>query len=157
MSLMSCASRASTWKGYHYFLEHKVKMVQKINDSQYDGAVSGSNGEVYSVHIDLVHPRKSSCNCPHAAGRRIICKHMIALFFTVYPLEAERYIEEVIDYEREAERQEEEAERLAEEEEDKVLSFVDGLDRAEMREILLRLLFEGPEWQWERFIREYIP
>ncbi len=23
--------------------------------------------------------RKSKCNCPHADGRRVICKHMIAL------------------------------------------------------------------------------
>ncbi|NMB97839.1 MAG: hypothetical protein GYA02_14710 [Clostridiaceae bacterium] len=38
--------------------------------------------------INIVHPRKSKCNCPHADGRRVICKHMIALYFTVFPKEA---------------------------------------------------------------------
>ncbi|MBQ8555274.1 MAG: SWIM zinc finger family protein [Clostridia bacterium] len=149
MSLMSCASGASTWRGYNYFLERRAKITQRISNAQYDGIAMGSNNAEYSVHIDLEHVRKSSCNCPHADGKRIICKHMIALFFTAFPLEAKKYNEELIAYEREAELQ-------AEEDECKVLSFVSGLKKVELQEILMQLLYNGPEWQWDKFIREYI-
>lgn len=45
---------------------------------------------------------------PHADGRCVICKHMVALFFAVFPNEVEKYIEEVEEYEREeAQRMEE--------------------------------------------------
>ena len=53
----------------------------KSGDSTYKGDVSGSNEENYNVHIDKLHPRKSVCNCSIAGGRRVVCKHMIALFF----------------------------------------------------------------------------
>ena len=149
MSLMSCSSGTSVWRGYNYFLEHKAKITKRINNTQYDGTVTGSNDAAYSVHIDLEHVRKSSCNCPHADGKRIICKHMIALFFTAFPLEAKKYHETQIAYEREAELQ-------AEEDECKVLSFISGLKKVELQEILMQLLYDGPEWQWDKFIREYI-
>ena len=149
MSLMSCSSGTSVWRGYNYFLERKAKITKRINNTQYDGTVTGSNDAEYSVHIDLEHVRKSSCNCPHADGKRIICKHMIALFFTAFPLEARKYNEKLIAYEREAELQ-------AEEEECKVLSFISGLKKVELQEILMQLLYDGPEWQWDKFIREYI-
>lgn len=40
----------------------------------------------------MEHPRKSICNCPHADGRRVICKHMIALLFTASPEAANKHI-----------------------------------------------------------------
>lgn len=40
----------------------------------------------------MEHPRKSKCNCPHADGRRVICKHMIALLFTASPEAANKHI-----------------------------------------------------------------
>ena len=39
----------------------------------------------------MEHPRKSKCN-PHADGRRVICKHMIALLFTASPEAANKHI-----------------------------------------------------------------
>lgn len=149
MSLMTCASGESTWRGYNYFLERRATITKKINLSQYDGTVAGSGNSHYDVHIDLEHVRKSSCNCPYADGKRIICKHMIALYFAAFPLEAKKYNEELIAYEREAELQ-------AEEDESKVVAYVNSLKKAELQEILMRLLYEGPEWQWDRFVREYI-
>lgn len=149
MSLMTCASGESIWRGYNYFLERRATITKKINLSQYDGTVAGSGSRCYDVHIDLEHARKSVCNCPYADGKRIICKHMIALFFTAFPLEAKKYNEELIAYEREAELQ-------TEENQSKVLAYVNSLKKAELREILMRLLYEGPEWQWNRFIREYV-
>lgn len=55
-----------------------------LGDGSYDGQVSGSSNQVYLVHTDKIHPRKSTCNCSSAAGR-VICKHMIALYFTAEP------------------------------------------------------------------------
>lgn len=50
--------------------------------------------------ISLDYPRKSHCDCLHAAGRRIICKHMVATYFEIFPSEAKQMYEEQQAYER---------------------------------------------------------
>lgn len=149
MSLLSCASGQSAWRGYDYYLNRKVKVIKRISSSQFQGEASGSNGEIYEVFIDVEHPRKSSCTCPHAAGKRIVCKHQIALFFAAFPLEATKYYREVVEYEQEQEQ-------LREEEENKVINYIDSLTKEQLQQVLLQFLFEGPEWQYDKFIREYI-
>ena len=57
----------------------------------------------YRTIIDVLHPRKSQCNCPFADGRRVICKHMVALLFTELPNEAEAYMLEIEESEKEEE------------------------------------------------------
>lgn len=59
--------------------------------------VASSNNK-YVVHIDKKHPRKSKCNCPFADGRRVVCKHMIALYFTAEPQAALVELEERRNY-----------------------------------------------------------
>ena len=44
--------------------------------------------------------KKIKVHCPHADGRRVICKHMIALYFTVFPKEAKNFITEAQEYEK---------------------------------------------------------
>lgn len=83
MGLMELASGNSLWRGFDYYEGHKVKFWKKVNDTVYTGVINGSNGVKYNVCIDTAHPRKSTCNCPFADCRRVICKHMIALLFTV--------------------------------------------------------------------------
>ena len=85
MGLIEMASGNSVWCGMDYYERKMVCSWKKSGEETYDGVVSGSEGNKYSVHIDKMHPRKSSCNCPFAEGRRIICKHMIALLFTAEP------------------------------------------------------------------------
>ena len=85
MGLMELASGNSLWRRLDYYEGHKVKSWEKVDASVYTGVVNGSNGAKYNVYIDTAHPRKSVCNCPFAEGRRVICKHMIALLFTVQP------------------------------------------------------------------------
>lgn len=149
MSLMTCASGESIWRGYNYYLEHRASITRQLSASQYDGTVSGSNGSQYDVHIDLEHARKSACSCPHAHGRRIICKHMISLFFTAFPSEARKYQEELEAYARLVEQMEQDDEM-------KLHAFVCGLSKSELEELLLDLLYTGPEWQWDRFIQDHI-
>lgn len=65
--------------------------------------MKGSHANSYHVKINIAHIRQSQCDCPHANGKRIICKHMVALFFTAFPKEAANYKAEVDQYETEEE------------------------------------------------------
>ena len=142
MSLMTASSEASRWRGYEYFKAKKVFDIHEIEDGRYSALVSGTESIPYSVTIDLNHVRQS-------AGRRVICKHMIAVFFTVFPMAAEQYYSDVLQAEEEWEDYQE---ALSE----KLVKFVRSLKKAEAQELLLEFLDTGPEWQWERFIRDHI-
>ena len=84
MGLLDLASGASAWRGYEYYKEGSVLLKKKITDHEYSGTLRGSGNKHYDVFIDIEHPRKSHCNCPHANGKRIICKHQVALYFSVF-------------------------------------------------------------------------
>ena len=140
MSIMSSASGASIWRGYEYYKAKKVKSFTKISDDEYEGIVLGSGKEPYHVKINTAHIRQSKCNCPYAGGKRIICKHMVALFFTAFPTEAENYIKEVEEYER----QEDEREK---EHYDEVEKYVYGLSKEELRNELIGYIIESEENQ----------
>lgn len=104
MGILDIASGNSIWRGYNYYEEKKVLSFEKINDTLFKGVVSGSSNEPYNVTLDTAHPKRSICNCPHAEGTRRICKHKIALYFTIFPDEAERLIDEARAYEEEEEQ-----------------------------------------------------
>ncbi len=148
MGLLECASYASVWRGYDYFKDNKVLSFEKLEECVFAAIVAGSTNEPYSVEIHIEHPRKSKCNCPHANGKRIVCKHMIATYFTAFPKEAEKFYTDVIAYQAEAEKREEE---LA----DKVCQYVWKMKKDELQQAFLEMLFDGPEWQFDRFIREH--
>ena len=135
MGLIDLASSNSLWRGIDYYQSKNVKKIKKISDDEYNSIVSGT--EEYNVHIDINHPRKSTCTCPFADGRRVICKHMVATFFTIYPKEAERIIKEEQEYE-------EEEERLFEEHLEEVREYVNGLTEDEVRALLIDKLMD--EW-----------
>lgn len=149
MSLLSSASMASCWRGYEYFRQKKVLKLDPLGEMRYQGTVSGSGPSAYTTIIDLGHLRRSSCNCPYAEGKRIICKHMVATFFAAFPEEAEKYYAEVL-------ANEEEAGRYQEELYGKLVKYVRGLKKKEAQDKLLETLGTGPEWLWERFIRDNI-
>ncbi len=138
MSMMSSASAASLWRGYEYYKDKKVKSLLKLSDDEYEGEVSGSQKEPYRTKIDVAHIRQSKCNCPHADGKRVICKHMIALFFTAFPKEAENYIKEVEAYEREEEEREKEHYK-------EIRTYVYGLSKDELRQELINYIMESEE------------
>ena len=148
MGLLDLASGNSLWRGYDYFEQKKVQSIHQIGDGCYEGDVSGSGQKLYHVTINLPHPCTSKCNCPHADGKRIICKHKVALYFTVFPEEAKRFYEEVIAAQEEEEQRQEELEN-------KLITFVSKMKKDELQQALLEILFDGPEWQYERFMREH--
>ena len=95
VGLIEIASNNSVWRGMDYYENKKILSWHKAEDGTYNGVVSGQEGKDYSVHIDKIHPRKSTCNCPFADGRRVVCKHMIALYFTAEPDAAKDFMRRV--------------------------------------------------------------
>ena len=135
MGLIEIASGDSVWRGMDYYENHKVVSWNKSGDSTYEGVVSGSNGERYNVHIDKLHPKKSICNCAFADGRRVICKHMIALYFTAEPDVVKVFLKQVDEWEHEEE--ERQKQHL-----DDLRKYINGLSKAELRERLYDALVE---------------
>lgn len=146
---MTVASGASIYKGYEYYKAGRVLTAENIGEGIYCGTVAGNGGNQYQVTIDINHAKKSHCNCPHADGRRVICKHMIALFFTLFPQEAEQYWAELEAYW-------EEEDRLYEREKKELDRFIRSLTKVQLQDMLTEILYNGPEWQYRNFIDSYI-
>mgnify|MGYP004513058677 CR=1 FL=1 len=149
MGLLNLASVTSAWRGYEYYKAGNVLTKIKLSETEYKGVLQGSDNKRYEVFIDIEHPRKSHCNCPHAKGKRIICKHQVALYFSVFPREAEKYYKEVLEYEEEEERRQEELDK-------KVVAYIKSLSKDELRQTLYEVLYDGADWVFERFVREHI-
>ena len=138
MGLIENSSGNSVWRGMDYYENKKVLSWDKSGNDTYDGTVSGSDGKIYSVHIDKAHPRRSVCNCAFAEGRRVVCKHMIALYFTAEPSAAEQFLEQVKEWEKE------EDERVGQHYND-FRKYVNSLSKAELQEHLYNALVELEE------------
>ena len=142
MGLLEIASGNSVWRGYDYYEAWKVLSKEKINDNLYCGTVAGSQKTSYEVTIDLKHPKRSICNCPHAEGSRRICKHKVALYFSIFPEAADRII-------KEAEEWEAEEERRRQKEYQEIEQYVNSLSKQELRdELLWRLIDEKENRRW---------
>lgn len=148
MGLLECASGTSVWRGYDYFKDKKVSNLAETGSGIWTADVAGTAKEPYHVEIHVDHPRKSVCNCPHANGKRIVCKHMVATYFTAYPEEAELFYK---DYLRALEEAQAEEDALY----DSVSEYVRCMKKSDLQQTLLELLFDGPDWQFDKFVREH--
>ena len=92
MGMLEICSYNSYWRGLDYFESKRVKALSMINQNEYEADVKGT--KIYHVHLDIEHPKKSSCTCPHAAGKSTICKHKVAVYFSIFPNEAQKAIDE---------------------------------------------------------------
>ena len=149
MSILTVASGQSVYRGYEYYKAKKVQRMERVGEGEISASVYGSGGSVYDVQINVDHPRKSQCTCPRAAGKQIVCKHMVAVYFTAFPTEAQKYIRELEEYWEEEERREQETE-------ERLIAYVRKTKKGEAQAALLQLLFDGPEWQYDRFVEEYL-
>ena len=138
MGLIETASANSIWRGMDYYEARKIISWEKTGTFAYDGIVSGSEGNKYTVHIETNHPRRSTCNCPFAEGRRVVCEHMIALYFTAEPEAADNFLKQVEEWE--AEEQEREKQHYED-----LRKYVNQLSKAELRERLYNALVELEE------------
>ena len=136
MGLLEIASGNSFWRGYDYYESGKVLSGIRINDQKYQGKVKGSEDNIYDVVLDLKHPKKSTCTCLYAEGTRRVCKHKVALFFSIFPDEAEKAI-------KEAESWEHQEEERRKEEQEEIERYVNTLSKQELRdELIWRLIQE---------------
>ena len=140
MGILSLASGKSLDRGYQYFIDQKVLSFSQKDENCYCGTVSGSNHSEYEVEVNIAHPRKSHCNC----------QHIVALYFTVFPEEAEEYI-------REMEALWQQAEEIQEYREERIMECIRNLDRMELEEALSSFLLSGPDWQMDEFLNIYDP
>ena len=138
MGFFEVASGKSLWRGYDYYKDGNVKSCNEVSNGRYKGIVEGSSGEAYDVTLDVAHPKRSTCTCPHAEGTRRICKHKAALYFTVFPDEADRLV-------RLAEEYEEEEERRREGELKDIRKYVNSLTKEQLREELFWRLCDEAE------------
>ena len=152
MKLLNLSSNDSFWRGVDYHHEKKVKSWKQIDKDEYYGEVGGSHGEVYHVQIDIEHPRRSTCDCPFANGRRVICKHMVALNFAIFP-EKEKQMMEYIEEQNEKYKQELENEK--EEKRRSIRKYVMSLSKAELREELISRMICDMEDDYNDYNRWY--
>ena len=144
MGIISLASGSSCWRGLNYYKEKRVVELNKINENEYSSFVKGTNN--YNVHLDIDHPRKSSCDCPLANGKRIICKHIVATYFSAKP-------EEATNFENEQDRLQEKYEKYQEEIYYKVIKYINKMSKNELIEELIHVFDYGPEWIYDDFVR----
>ena len=138
MGLIEIASGNSVWRGMDYYENKKVVSWKKTDEHTYSGTVAGSSGNTYTVSVNTEHPRKSICSCPFAEGRRVVCKHMIALYFTAEPNAAADFLKQVEEWE------EEEAEQKKQHYKD-LEKYVKSLSKAELQQLVLNALIESEE------------
>lgn len=148
MSILTVASRKSAWRGYEYYIDNKVQLVKKFDETHFGGVVSGSESEPYIVTIDIKRPKKSTCDCPFANGLKV-CKHMVATYFTAFP-------EEAINYKAEIDQAIEEDEKYREELPGRIEKYINKLNKTQLKDLALNLIYELPEWEFERFVRDNI-
>jgi len=144
MGIISSASGLSCWRGLDYYKNKKIKNIKKISDIEYTSIVSGN--EEYSVYLNVKNPRKSTCNCPLANGKRIICKHIVATYFNVIPGSAK-------EFEEEQNRLQEKYEEYQENEYKNVIKFINKMSKRELIEELIHVFDYAPEWIYDDFIK----
>lgn len=138
MAFYSAASNASLWRGVDYYETGKVVDFSKSGERTISGTVEGSEGNRYSVDIDLDHPKRSTCTCPFAAGRQVVCKHMVALYFASTPGSYERLLKDVEEAETLHQLQEE---RWKEETRDAIEEAVSKLSEKGAKERLADMMY----------------
>ena len=139
MKLLNLASNNSFWRGVNYHHENRIVSWKNFDENTYQGKVKGSDNAVYDVTIDLAHPRKSVCNCPFAEGRRVICKHMVALNLGIFPEKEQQ----MLDYiEEQNQMYEQQYEEEMKEREAEIVEYVMRLSKAELRQMLIQRMID---------------
>ena len=139
MKLLNLASNKSFWRGIDYHHENRIISWNEVGNNCFQGKVKGSNNSIYDVMIDTEHPKRSVCNCPFAAGRRVICKHMVALYLGIFPEKEQQMMDHI---EEQNQLYEEEYEQEMQEREAEIIEYVMSLSKAELREKLIRRMID---------------
>ena len=166
MGLIEMASGNSVWCGMDYYERKMVCSWKKSGEETYDGVVSGSEGNKYSVHIDKMHPRKSSCNCPFAEGNRKVCKHKIAIYISAFPEKAEEYYKSLKSYDEPEFDDDYDDDYFDEDDEfdedfrevvcDILNHRISKMTKSEAQSALYDIIESAPEWMLRDFVNNWI-
>ena len=85
---------------------------------------------------------------PLANGKTIICKHIVATYFTVVPNSAK-------EFEEEQNRLQEEYGEYRENQYENTIKYIKRMNKKELVDEVIRLLDYAPEWVYEHFVREH--
>lgn len=149
MKLYEYARKLSLERGLNYYESGKVESVNVISNDEYSGIVKGSKDRQYEVTIDLINHIKSTCNCPHAAGNDIMCKHKVALYFSVFPNDA-------IELRRKTTKTEQQKDLYFKSLQSRIFDFLDDATEDELRKILYSIVKRYKVRKLEIFIRRNI-
>ena len=141
MGIRGICSYNSYWRGLDYFESKRVKNITRVNKNEYDADVEGR--ELYHVHIFTNHPRKSTCTCPHAAGKSIVCKHKVAVYFSIFPEEAQEAIDERNSFYEDLEEREREYDKKVEDITKYYEEYVDSLSIEEIKTMLVNRMVDS--------------
>ena len=130
--------------GLDYYKNKRIKNLKRISDYEFTSTAIGTNN--YDIYLDVSHPKKSTCTCPLANGKRIICKHIVATFFTAFPDEAK-------NFESEQERLQKEYEDYQEKLYNKTQKYISSMTKKELVDELTYLLDYVPDWVYDDFVR----
>lgn len=84
----------------------------------------------------------------HAEETKIICKHMVALYFTIFPEKAKQFIDEIDEHNRKVDEYEQELEI-------KMQNYIKSMTKKELEEALLDCLYLV-DWLYDNFIRDRV-
>ncbi|MGT2757568.1 SWIM zinc finger family protein [Streptococcus ovuberis] len=159
LKLVHLASHSSFGRGMGYHRSKAVLRSEQCGDGMYKGQVSGSETSCYDTMINIHRPRQSTCTCPFAAGRRVICKHMVALYFFHFPEQADAVLAawEEEEAEKEAHYQEWEAEysEVRQNKVEEVTAYVRSLTDEQVRAELITALLKEFDWHYPDYEEEY--
>lgn len=85
MGFVEKAPKKIVWRAIEYYKKNKVLDFQEDGENCYTAKVAGSGKVEYAVYIDVKHPKKCTCTCPFAKENDVICKHMVATYFSINP------------------------------------------------------------------------
>ena len=148
---MRNARYASIERGYDYYKRGNVISFKQTSKNEYEGKVSGSAKKPYDVHIDIIHIKKSFCNCPFAEGNRKVCKHKIAIYFSAFPEKAEEYYKSLKSYD-EPEFDEDFREVVC----DILNHRISKMTKPEAQSALYDIIESAPEWMLRDFVNNWI-
>lgn len=164
MGLLNSASSQSVMRGYGLWEDKKILSYKQLSAFEYEGYVQGSQPLPYYVKINLKHPKKSYCDCPHANGYTV-CKHMVAMYYAVFPEEADdlnSWMKSDGYYFDEDEEDEYYYRRTSYYDDNKPIfyddlleSYLNDLSQEQMKEILMKELNRDENRTYNQYLKKY--
>ena len=110
--------------------------------------------EPFSIFVSqIIHTYNNAC--PHAASKSTICKHKVAVYFSIFPDEAQEAIDERNRYHEELEEREKEYDKKVQEVNKRYQEHVNSLTEEEVRRLLVNyMVHDALEGEYDPYEEE---